>query len=262
VDVEGTLEDAPLKGPQTTGEFKDEWMVEFDDVTIGKKIGAGAFGIVYKGDLSGTDVAIKQCALSVGEEGLADFKREAVLLLSLRPHPNIVQVLGISQDGDNIYMIMEYCSMGSLDKLFGKAKLSTSDKLNIIDGVAKGVAHLHKYSIVHRDLAARNILLSDGAKPKVADFGMSRIVDRFEQKGTTAASVGPLRWMAPESIRSKDYSPQSDTWAFAVMVAEIWNEALPYKDMDLFDSSYPYTIVLVTGMYRCLIALFCVTQSV
>ena len=44
--------------------------------------------------------------------------------------------------------------------------------------------------LLQRDLAARNILLGDGMKAKVADFGMSRMVDKFEQKGTTAASVG------------------------------------------------------------------------
>ena len=47
--------------------------------------------MVYRGTWSGADVAIKQCNLNVGEEGIDDFKREAILLLSLRPHPNIVR---------------------------------------------------------------------------------------------------------------------------------------------------------------------------
>jgi serine/threonine protein kinase len=56
-------------------------MVSFEDVVLGKKIGQGAFGVVYRAHLHETEVAVKQCAMNVGDEGLSDFKREAILLL-------------------------------------------------------------------------------------------------------------------------------------------------------------------------------------
>ena len=71
--------------------------------------------------------------------------------------------MGISVDGEDIYMVLELCSGGSLDKQFKKGKLTPKRKLKIIDGIAKGVAHLHKQKVVHRDIAARNVLLREGS---------------------------------------------------------------------------------------------------
>jgi serine/threonine protein kinase len=94
--------------------------------------------------------------------------------------------------------------------------------------------HLHNNNIVHRDLAARNILLSEVGEPKVSDFGMSRLVDN-DDGNTTKATVGPLKWMAPESLRSREYSKKSDVWSFGVVVWEIVTRQEPYKDEDLMD---------------------------
>lgn len=78
------------------------------------------------------------------------------------PHPNVVQVFGISRDGPHPVLILEYCDGGSLDKMLYESStvLSTDQILEIVYGIAKGMYHLHKNNIVHRDLAARNILVS------------------------------------------------------------------------------------------------------
>ena len=88
----------------------------------------------------------------------------------------MVQILGVSTDGLNVVMIMEYCDggtsykcyrkvltwldlAGSLDHLV-KNEISMQTKIKYLSGIAKGVYHLHKNNIIHRDLAARNILVS------------------------------------------------------------------------------------------------------
>ena len=85
-------------------------------------------------------------------------------------------------------------------------------------GISKGLLHLHEEGIVHRDLAARNILLSEsiyGYEPIITDFGMSRNVIDFEDQTYISKHLfGPLKWMAPESLSSKIYSPKSDIWSF------------------------------------------------
>jgi serine/threonine protein kinase len=80
---------------------------------------------------------------------------------NIRPHPNVLQVLGVSTDGIAPAIIMEYCPGGSLDLLlFDKSKPMTPDyQFRLILGIARGMLHLHKNNIVHRDLAARNILV-------------------------------------------------------------------------------------------------------
>jgi hypothetical protein len=151
-------------------DFKEEWMIDFDMIDIGEKIGSGAFGVVWNGTYNAEDVAIKQCNIIANQAAIAEFRREAVLLLSLKPHPSIVQVLGISvpKDSSAIYMVMEYCEGGSLDSLMAEKELSDDVKIGMIDSIARGLVHLHRNNVVHRDLAARNILIAAGNKAKIS----------------------------------------------------------------------------------------------
>ncbi len=71
----------------------------------------------------------------------------------------MIQILGLSTDGEFPVMILEFCASGSLDKLVAKTKLDQQTELKIIKGTALGMLHLHKNNIIHRDLAARNILV-------------------------------------------------------------------------------------------------------
>jgi len=98
-----------------------------------------------------------------------------------------------------------------------------------------GIAHLHDNCIVHRDIAARNMLLK-GGRIKVTDFGMSR---EKESKGESARhtqnSVGPLKFMAPESLSEQVYSYKSDVWSTGILFWEILTGgAVPYGVMSAF----------------------------
>lgn len=149
-------------------EFQPEWLIPYSDLTFQKKLGQGAFGVVFRGKWRTAPVAIKQSTiLAVDQDALEDFKQEALLMLSLQPHPNCVQVLGICVHETNVYVILELCPQGSLESLLKSGNLSVERKLKIISGFAAGVAHLHENGIIHRDLAARNILIGDGDVAKV-----------------------------------------------------------------------------------------------
>lgn len=148
-------------------------------------------------------------------------------------------MLGISSNETDIYVIMEYCDRGSLDKLVQKVKMDSFSKLKLLQSSAAGIAHLHREHIVHRDIAARNILVSSPLRAKVADFGMSRIVNQFDDKGVTASNIGPIRWMSPESIGKREYSTASDVWMFGILCTEVWNEKPPHHGMDNFEGTLP-----------------------
>jgi serine/threonine protein kinase len=81
---------------------------------------------------------------------------------------------------------------------------------------ARGIQHLHEQNIVHRDIAARNMLLTHTGQIKVSDFGLSR--NTLEDGFKTKSKTGPLRWMAIESLVSREYSPQSDIWSYGVLM--------------------------------------------
>jgi len=85
-------------------------------------------------------------------------------------HPNVVQVFGVSLDGPQPVIVLEYCNGGSLDKLLcdSKVKLNEEYKIQLVRGIAAGLFHLYKHNIVHRDLAARNILLANSNEPKIS----------------------------------------------------------------------------------------------
>lgn len=72
------------------------------------------------------------------------------------------------------------------------------------------MAHLHAERVIHRDLAARNLLIGDGGRIKISDFGFSR-VSRGTEPTTTRTVVGPLKWMAPECLKERVYSPATDS---------------------------------------------------
>jgi len=154
-------------------------------------------------------------------------------MIDLPPHPNVVQVFGVSLDGPQPVIVMEYCAGGSLDTLLfdSNLKLSDEQKLRFVRGIALGMLHLHELNIVHRDLAARNILLTASGDPKISDFGMSRILQK-EEEGKTKKNLGPIRWMAPESLAQQTYSKKSDVWSFGIVVYEIVARREPHTEVN------------------------------
>jgi predicted Ser/Thr protein kinase len=212
-----------------TVNLDNRFAIPWSRLVFKQEIGSGAFGKVYLGTWQSTQVAIK-VSNSIG--ATEEFQKEARIMVNIRPHPNVLQVLGVSTDGQAPAIILEYCPGRSLDEtLFNKSKKITAAYQNrLIFGIAKGLLHLHLNNIVHRDLAARNILLSGDGEAKISDFGMSRIVESTIQEGTTKTNIGPIRWMAPEAIRNRKYSTKSDVWSFGVVMTEILNREQPFNE--------------------------------
>lgn len=94
--------------------------------------------------------------------------RSAAYDRGMQPHPNVVAALGCATQGDQVYLVMEWCVMGSLDTYMRPtshtpiAPLSLHEKLKIILDAARGISHLHAIGIIHRDIATRNVLIAQG----------------------------------------------------------------------------------------------------
>jgi serine/threonine protein kinase len=108
-----------------------------------------------------------------------------------------------------------------------------ADTLRILRESAVGIMHLHKENVIHRDIAARNFLLDDRRNVFVTDFGLARVKMAAYQH--TKSSMGPVKYMAPESIAKKRYSEQSDVFSFGVYIWEVMHRREPYADKDTFD---------------------------
>jgi len=163
---------------------------------------------------------------------IKQFIKEADLMKEMQPHQNVVSFLGACNDPPLI--VTEYLENGSLFHLLkSKQPMDMNMKIKILQEISAGMDHLSRESIIHRDLAARNILLTELNVAKVADFGMSRMIASDSSYTTNAA--GPLKWMAPESLKKKKYSTKSDVWSFGVVCIEVLTRNEPYPDLTTAD---------------------------
>ena len=95
------------------------------------------------------------------------------------------------------------------------------------------------FQVIHGDLACRNVMLTENGIVKIGDFGLSRQLLRENgYKYNSTQQMIPIRWMAPESLESLEYSTQSDVWTFGITMWEMFSfVAVPYSDHALLDRS-------------------------
>jgi hypothetical protein len=188
-------------------------------------LGGGGFGTVYRGVLNGgTEVAVKK--LEGLRQGDKQFRTE-VSTLGLIKHVNLVQLLGFCSSGDEKMLVYEYMRNGSLDAyLFGgsgRQRPSWRDRCGIMVGIARGLAYLHegcRECIIHCDVKPENILLDGDLCPKIADFGMAKLVGRdFSRVLTTMR--GTIGYLAPEWISGLPISAKADVYSFGMLLFEL-----------------------------------------
>ncbi|KAL6871523.1 hypothetical protein ACP4OV_014352 [Aristida adscensionis] len=191
------------------------------------KLGEGGFGTVYKGVLSdGQEIAVKTL-LGRGGHGLEQLHNEVMLLANLQ-HKNLVRLQGFCPHGNDTLLVSEYIKNGSLDNfLYDDSNgntLNWTQQYSIIVGIAKGILYLHEDSsmrIIHRDLKANNILLDDNMEPKIADFGLARLLGDGHTRTLTSKVVGTFGYMASEYVMHRNLSPKIDVFSFGVLVLEV-----------------------------------------
>ena len=78
----------------------------------------------------------------------------------------------------------------------------------------QGMGYLEQNRMVHRDLAARNVLVQSANNVKITDFGLSKCLEVGESGYKAGQGKVPVRWLAPECLRTREFSHKSDVWAF------------------------------------------------
>ena len=208
--------------------------LDHDELVIDKEIGVGGFAIVYKGTYNNKVVAIKKIKFgnqdqpSIDDtteiEAFAEFRREVWLMSGLF-HLNIVQMEGFSLDP--FCIVTEFIHHGNLYDLIHNQsfELSWSYRWRCAMDIAKGMKYLHTTSwppIIHRDLKSPNVLidsLDDHAEviAKVADFGLSQVLASTTQGRSVANPV----WLAPEIMKSEEYTEKADVYSYGVILYEL-----------------------------------------
>lgn len=220
--------------------------IERGNFTLVTKIGSGQFGEVWKGmvDTSATTgippymVAVKTVIdAQANPEGLEELVQEATVMAQVGQHPNLVGLVGVHTSTAEKMIVLSYCEHGSLLTLLKESPCSPSTKLRMMSEVATGMAHLAAQRFVHRDLACRNVLVSTGMVCKVADFGLSRVAVQSSNTPSdddyyrSATGTFPIRWTAPECMKSMKFNESSDVWSFGITMWECFSDgARPYGE--------------------------------
>ncbi|KAJ9162736.1 hypothetical protein P3X46_022490 [Hevea brasiliensis] len=191
----------------------------------GNIIGIGGYGKVYRGILIGGKLVAIKRAQQGSLQGNVEFKTE-IELLSRVHHKNLVSLLGFCYELDEQMLVYEHISNGSLkDSISGKSgiQLSWARRLRIALDSARGLAYLHELAnppIIHRDIKSTNILLDDQLTAKVADFGLSKLLDHTEGHVSTQVK-GTMGYMDPEYFMTQQLTDKSDVYSFGVVMLEL-----------------------------------------
>nr|BAF95165.1 protein kinase [Ipomoea nil] len=186
------------------------------------KLGKGGFGDVYKGTLMNGDVvAVKKLAM-IYSRAKVDFNTEVRLITNVR-HRNLIRLLGCSANGEELLLVYEYMANASLERyIYGdkRGMLNWKQRVDIIFGTARGLSYLHDICIIHRDIKSSNILLDDDFHPKIADFGLARLLSE-NQSHVSTKFAGTLGYTAPEYAIHGHLSEKVDIYSFGIVILEI-----------------------------------------
>ncbi|XP_078176569.1 rust resistance kinase Lr10-like isoform X2 [Carex rostrata] len=194
-----------------------------------KRIGAGAFGTVYKGELpNGIPVAVKMLHRSAW--GGEQFVNEVATIGRIH-HVHVVRLLGFCSEGTNQALVYEFMENGSLDKYiftssWRSRQFSMEEMIVVATGIAEGIEYLHQgcdQRILHFDIKPHNILLDHNLVPKISDFGLSKLCPKDQSYLTISAARGTMGYLAPE-MYSRNFgavSYKSDVYSFGMLILEM-----------------------------------------
>lgn len=195
------------------------------DFCIREVIANGGFSVVYLAHdrRLRRAVAIKQLSPEAfSEEGSRDwFIREAQLTASLA-HPNIVQIYSLHEQGELVFLVMEYLPGDLLQLVRTHGPLDRDRFVAVANDICRALETLHVRDIIHRDIKPENILIGAEGQFKLADFGLAHVhpAQRLGLDDATGPQPGTLMYMSPEQALGQNVTPRSDIYALAVVLYE------------------------------------------
>ncbi|OHT05410.1 Aurora/IPL1-related protein kinase 2 [Tritrichomonas foetus] len=180
-----------------------------------EKIGRGGFGAVFvvNSRKYHEDFACKIMSLYDDNGDLSNVSDSEIEALMGLSHPNIISLYASFRDEKFLYIVFEYCPGGNLRKYIKKNGAISGQKLfSLTRFILLALNHCHNKNIAHRDIKPDNILIDKYGRPRLADFGISQIMNTCLEP---IRGAGSLPYMAPET--------QNPAVQFDLKKADIWS---------------------------------------
>ncbi|MGZ5442337.1 MAG: protein kinase domain-containing protein [Thermoanaerobaculia bacterium] len=213
-----------------------------------RELGKGAMGVVYlaKDPLIGRLVALKtiRAAVHADDDETKEFQQRFIReaqAAGILNHPSIVTVHDIGQDDPSgvSFIAMEYVEGHNLKEVLNQGRtLSFEQIADIVAQVAEALDFAHAKGIVHRDVKPANIILVDGTRAKITDFGIAKIASSAANLTTTGQFLGTPNYMAPEQVKGAPVDGRTDIFALGICLYECLTRRKPFGGDSLTSISY------------------------
>ncbi|HXT01591.1 MAG TPA: protein kinase [Elusimicrobiota bacterium] len=217
---------APAADAPGAGSFWSQYQVV-------KEIGLGGMGVVYEATDRSLErrVAVKKMRdeIRLDPQDRQRFVNEARLVAQLH-HPSIVDIYGIVEDGNDVYLVFEFVEGRTLhDALKSGGPMDLPKARGVLKEMADAIEHAHGRNIIHRDLKPSNVMLTPEGRVKVMDFGIARMAkDAMTRHSMTNTIAGTPPYMAPEQEQGT-VRRESDVYALGVCLYEMTTGFLPFS---------------------------------
>jgi serine/threonine protein kinase/tetratricopeptide (TPR) repeat protein len=213
---------------------------------IHSRIGEGGMGVVYRAYDPRLDrkVAIKLLwpEMAADPKARERLRREARAAAAL-DHPYICKIFEIGEDGDALFLVMEFIAGITLHRHLQEGRMPLSDALRVAGEIAEALQEAHARGFLHRDLKPSNIMLTEHGHVKMLDFGLAkRIADRrlsgnyppspdsgVTQPTATGTLLGTPDYMSPEQVKGLALDVRSDVFSFGAILAEMISGRNPFR---------------------------------
>ena len=205
---------------------------------------------LHKDKISGNLFVLKK--MNVDENEFSEIKIS--LLLSVHPHPNIIQFEGCHYRENDYMLQMEHCSGGDLFTLneeIHSYRIPEPMLQRLFTEIVSGISHLHSLDIAHRDISLENVLLDERLQCHLCDFGLAA-----QNASVCHGVVGKLFYMAPEVISASSASYdgfKADIWSLGVLLFIMLTGVNPFQVANSQDLDFQ---ILEEQSLRALLALY------
>jgi serine/threonine protein kinase len=188
----------------------------------------------------GRDVALKVLPpeMASSPERLERFRREAKALAAL-DHPGIVTVYSVEEADGVHFLTMQLVKGEPLDRLIPEGGLPIQRILDIATPLAEALAAAHDKGVVHRDLKPANVMVGQGGRVKVLDFGLAKLAavqseesidspPSTEVRTREGVVMGTVPYMSPEQVQGRPVDHRTDIFSLGVVLYEMATGQRPF----------------------------------